>query len=506
MTENKEEKVQLRKVLGIWDSAAYIICTIIGSGIFVSPSGVISETVSPGMALVMWAFTGIINLLCAACYAELSLTFPQAGSDYTYIREGFGALGDFFSFLFAWVSFVFRDASARGVLSLTFATYFSKMFFPECEPPYELVRIIAAAALTLLTGMQCYSSTWAVKTADFLTAAKLIGLLVIILSGFSWVIVGHKENITGMMDNSSTAPGNYALAFFSAFWAYSGIQNSMNVVEEMREPLYKNITYSIIISQITIMAVYLLTNFAYVAVLTPDEIVQSSAVAISFAQRVIPSAVWIIPFFVGCSTFGSLNGGIMNTSRLHLAATRQRHLPRFLGLLHSKFSTPVPILIINLLISLALLCTNGIKDLLGYASYLSALAIALSIISLLIMRFKRPDLARPFRLPIAVPAGFLCVLIVLLIFPLFVKTVKTLVCFAFIGSGIPVYVVFKLLPDTMPFKRKALLWEAKMTRFNQKAFDSLPEDESVLKMARGETKKGEDNPAFEMAETRDKTE
>lgn len=179
----EKEGVKLRKVLSFWDTSAYIICSIIGSGIFVSPKGVLLQTVSPGMALIVWAATGIINMVTASCYAELSLTFPEAGSDYTYMREGLGVFGDLFAFLFVWVSFVFKDGCSRGVLSLTFATYFSQVFFGHCDPPDSLRRLIAALALTLLTAMQCYSSKIAVKTADFFTVSKLLGLAVIIVSG-----------------------------------------------------------------------------------------------------------------------------------------------------------------------------------------------------------------------------------------------------------------------------------------------------------------------------------
>ena len=117
--------------------------------------------------------------------------------------------------------------------------------------------------------------------------------------------------------------------------AYSGIQNAINVVEEIREPLKRNIISSIMISQLTIMAVYLLTNFAYVAVLTPYEILASDAVAMSFGDQILPGLSWMMPFFVACSTFGALNNSIMNSSRFLIAATRERHLPKPLGLLNA---------------------------------------------------------------------------------------------------------------------------------------------------------------------------
>ena len=74
----RSESVRLRRVLSVLDASAYIVCTIIGSGIFISPKGVILRTGSGATALAVWAFTGLVNLVVAFCYAELALTFPEA--------------------------------------------------------------------------------------------------------------------------------------------------------------------------------------------------------------------------------------------------------------------------------------------------------------------------------------------------------------------------------------------------------------------------------------------
>ena len=237
--------IKLRKVMSITDTSAYIICTVIGSGIFISPKGVLQNAGSPGMALVMWLVTGVISAVQAFCYAELSLTFPEAGSDYTYVRRIFGdmvrhlckttlkyLLWDFlirclfqFAFLFIWVNYLIRDSASRGVVSLTFSTYFCQMFFVGCQPPESLKRVVAAMALSILTAVQCYSSKWAVKTADFFTVAKLLGLVVIVVCGWGYLVAGNTGNLDGFMVGSSPNVGDYVTAFYVANWAYGGINN-----------------------------------------------------------------------------------------------------------------------------------------------------------------------------------------------------------------------------------------------------------------------------------------
>jgi amino acid transporter len=125
----------------------------------------------------------------------------------------------------------------------------------RCAPPESLKRIVAALALTTVTAIQAYSSKWAVKLADFFTVAKLIGLFVIIASGIGYVSSGNTENLQDMMADSSDQIPNYALAFLAAYWAYSGIANCVNVVEEIKDPVPRNVVISVTVSQLVIMAV-----------------------------------------------------------------------------------------------------------------------------------------------------------------------------------------------------------------------------------------------------------
>ena len=479
-------EIRLKQVLGRWDATLYIICGIIGSGIFISPKGVLEQTGSGAMALLMWLVTGLINLATAFCYAELALTIPKAGSDYTYINECFG---EFFSFLYIWVNFAFQDGCSRAVVALTFSTYFTQMFFPCGIAPESLKRLIAALALALLTAGQCYSTKFAVKTANTFTIAKLIGLAVIIVCGIGYIVTGHAEkNLNELADDANTDLGAYALAFYSANWAYGGINNAMNFVEDIRQDkgLKVSIIFAVVVSQSVIMAVYLVTNLAYLAVLSTSELLASEAVAMTFAGKIFSGLFWIMPFFVACSTFGTMNNSIMNSSRLVFAATRRGHLPKPLTLLQKDLLTPIPILITNLIISFALLCTDQVGNLILYTGYTSTLGIALAILALIILRFKRPLLERPFKLPVAIPIFTLGVLIVLLVFPLVQNTRVTLFCFAFIASGIPIYFLL-IRPDNINSSLSS--FQSNATKTMQKICLAIPEHG-------GKMVTGQDNKAF----------
>lgn len=138
------EIVQLKRTLGLPNGVALIVGLIIGSGIFVSPKGVLQEVGSVGGSLVIWAVCGVISLVGALCYSELGTSMPQSGGDYTYISEALGSLP---GFLFLWCAVVVLMPTGIAISSLTFAYYILQPVFPTCEPPESATRLIAACTI-----------------------------------------------------------------------------------------------------------------------------------------------------------------------------------------------------------------------------------------------------------------------------------------------------------------------------------------------------------------------
>lgn len=432
-------------------------------------------------------FAGCIAMLNALIYTELVLTFPESGSDYVYIREGFGPCA---AFLYTWV-YIFAENAGRAVVALTFSKYFCATIFSSCSPPEELVILLAALALSAVVCIQCYSTKFTILTSDIFTGAKLFGLFLIMAIGVVYVVTAGPPTTEVLLKGTSRDLGDYVLGFYAAFWAYSGVNVAVNVVEEVKLPLKRNMLFSAISAMLTITGVYMFTNLAYVSVLSYTSILASPAVAFTFGAASLPVLLhWVMPFFVACSTFGSMSNGTMVWARVAMAAARQGHLPTIFSLLQVDKLTPVPSLLLGLFTTLLMMASSTLYSLIQYTSYISVLASAMSVVTLLRFRIQYPEMKREFRLPILVPMAYLLISGFLLVYPFYSSPLKTGVCFGIIALGLPIYFLL-IAPKERPEILKKI--NAATNNFVQKLLLCLPEDFESVDY---KTKQGSENPNF----------
>ncbi|KAL7648920.1 UNVERIFIED_CONTAM: hypothetical protein RMT77_000855 [Armadillidium vulgare] len=432
----EEQRVGLKKELGLLDGVAIIVGVIIGSGIFISPTGVIQYTGSVGMSLIIWAFTGIMSTIGALCYSELGTMIPKSGGDYAYISEAYGGLP---GFLFLWVALVIIMPTGNTVVALTFANYILQPLFPGCDqPPDVAVRLIAAIVICLLTWVNCTNVKLATKVQDVFTVTKILALILIIGTGAYYLGTGHTDHYKAPFEGTNFEVASMATAFYQGFFSFSGWNFLNFVVEELKEP-YKNLPRAIWISLPLVTLIYFLTNVAYFAVLTPAEVLSSKAVAVTFGDRMLGKLSWIMPLFVACSTFGSLNGGIFASARLFFVGAREGHLPQSLALINIKKSTPVTAVIFLGFVSLFMLISSDIQILINYISFTESLFVLTSISVVLWMRYKYPERKRPIKVWIILPITFFVICLFLVILPIIERPVELGVAIVVLLSGVPIY-------------------------------------------------------------------
>ncbi|XP_063841152.1 Y+L amino acid transporter 2-like isoform X1 [Scylla paramamosain] len=411
--EDETQKTQLKKELGLLEGVAIILGIIVGSGIFISPKGVLRETGSVGMSLVVWVMCGLMSLVGALCYAELGTSIPKSCGDYAYINAGFGSLP---AFLFLWAANLIFVPTTNAIMALAFAKYVVQPFFPNCDLPDDAVRLIAALSICFLTALNCWNVRVTTKLQDFFMVTKIGALLIVIIAGIVHLCMGNTGNFYNSFQGTSTEPGEIAVSY-SGIFSYAGWNYLNFMTEELKNP-FVNLPRAIYISLPLVTLVYVMANVAYLAVLSPVDMLASDAIAVTFADRLMGSSSWVMPLLVALSAFGGLSVHIMTSSRLCFVGARQGHFPDNLALINCKCNTPMSSLIFLGLLSLVYLSTTDIYRLIDYTSFVESSFILCSITSLLYMRWKYPDMERPIKVNVIVPIAFLLVCGFLVFLPL----------------------------------------------------------------------------------------
>ncbi|XP_058501292.1 asc-type amino acid transporter 1 isoform X2 [Solea solea] len=436
--EMESDRVTLKKEIGLLSACTIIIGNIIGSGIFISPKGVLEHSGSVGLALVVWLLGGCIAALGSLCYAELGVTIPKSGGDYSYVTEIFGGL---MGFLLLWSAVLIMYPTTLAVIALTFSSYVLQPVFPNCVPPYMATRMLSATCLLLLTWVNCSSVRWATRIQDIFTVGKLMALGLIIVVGLVQIFNGNYEALTPQVAFSlekTPTVGQIALAFLQASFAFSGWNFLNYVTEEVVEPR-RNLPRAIYISIPLVTFVYTLTNIAYFSSMSPDELLSSNAVAVTFGEKLLGMFSVIMPISVALSTFGGINGYLFTSSRLCFSGAREGHLPSLLAMIHYKNCTPIPALLVCCAATIVILCIGETHNLINYVSFINYLSYGVTIAGLLFYRWKKPNLYRPIKVNLLVPVCYLMFWALLLGFSLYSEPVVCGVGLVIMLTGVPVY-------------------------------------------------------------------
>ncbi|KAJ8680627.1 hypothetical protein QAD02_016414 [Eretmocerus hayati] len=452
----KDDSLHLKRRVGLVSGVALIVGTMIGSGIFVSPTGLLIRTGSVGMSFVVWTGCGLLSLCGALAYAELGTMNTSSGAEYAYFMDAFGAPP---AFLFSWVSTLVLKPSQMAIITLSFAQYAVEAFAAECDPPPELVKLVALLAIVLILLVNCYSVNLATGVQNAFTAGKLIAILVIVAGGSWKLLQGNTQHLRKPFEGFAEATGadgdggsngveealnvgRLATAFYTGLWAYDGWNNLNYVTEEIKDPS-KNLPRSIMIGIPLVTLCYLLINVSYLAVMSPLEMIDSEAVAVTFGNRILGMLAWLMPLSVAVSTFGSANGTLFAAGRLCFAASREGHLMDCLSYVHVRRFTPAPGLIFHSIVAGAMVLSGSIDSLIDFFSFTAWIFYGGAMLALIVMRRTRPNHPRPYRCPLPIPILVLLVSAYLIVAPIIEKPqIEYLYAAGFIAAGMLFYLPF----------------------------------------------------------------
>jgi APA family basic amino acid/polyamine antiporter len=431
----------LKRQLGLWSAVAVLVGSTIGSGIFRSPAGIADKLPGPLPLMAVWVAGGLFALCGALTLAELSGEFPATGGMYVFIREGWGRLP---AFLFGWSELVLIRAASLGAISTTFSEYLLRVlgFDPGAKPYSDWVHYVAAVAIVLTATFNYVGVRWSSLVLNLTTLAKYGGLLFIIAVALFLGLPRTGGHFTPAAPAGSFHVAAFGLALVSVLWAFDGWADLSFVSGEVKEPR-RVLPRAIILGTCAVIAIYLLANLGYLAVMSVDEIRHSKLVAADVAQRLIgPAGVVFVASTVMLSTFGTLNATLLTAPRVFFAMADDGLFFRRVASVHPRYGTPSIAIILAAALGVLFVLLQTFEQLAD--TFVTAIVpfYALAVGAIFVVR-KRPGYDPPFRTPLypIVPALFILATLFLLGNALLDSTSRwpTLAVLAIILVGVPVY-------------------------------------------------------------------
>lgn len=435
LTEPTLRGADLPRKLGLFDALSIVVGIIIGGGIFLVPNLVASQLKSAPAILSVWVFAGVISFFGALACAELGTAFPATGGQYVFLRESWGPL---VGFLCGWSMFVVARTAQVAWLAVTLMLYVS--YFVPLSPFTS--KLLGLGAIALFTAINYWGVNAGAFVQKLFTAAKVAGLLLIIGSAFLWSgsVATPLHGTSGGFSLSG-----FGVALIACVLACDGWVQLSFVAGEVRNP-QRNILLALAIGSAVCTVIYLLANIAYLRVLSIPEIAASTHVGASMAERVLGTAGGkLVSLIILMSIIGTLNGCFLTSPRIYFAQARDGLFFQRFTTVHPRHLTPSFAIIAQGLWAAVLLISGSYESLVDYAMFALWLSYGAMVAGVIVLRIKRPDLPRPYRmwgypvtavLFLAITAWFLGNMIV-------TRPIPSLAGTALVAAGIPIYLLWK---------------------------------------------------------------
>jgi basic amino acid/polyamine antiporter, APA family len=431
---------ELPRKLGLFSAVAVLVGSTIGSGIFRSPAGVAEKVPDATMFFAAWVAGGVCVLAGALTYAELAGALPRTGGVFVYLREAFGRMP---AFLFGWTELTLIRASAVGAIATVFAEYLLRMigFFDA-----DAVHYTAAIAIVLVAAFNSLGIDIAASVQNLTAVSKYLALILLVLASFLLQGRTMAASVPAVSQAStSTGIGLFGLALISILWVYDGWADLTFVGGEIRRP-ERNLPIALITGTLAVIAIYLAANAGYVHVIGMGEVAKSKLVAADVAERLVGRiGVTFVSAAVMISTFGTLNASVMTGSRIFFAMADDGLFFKTVAAVHPRFQTPYRAIWLTAILGAAFVMIRSFEQLadtfvLGIWPFYAGGTAAVYV-----LRRKRPDLPRPYRVwgyPVT-PAIFLIASLFLLGNALITDFGGVWFVFAIQLLGIPAFLIWQ---------------------------------------------------------------
>ncbi|NLD37724.1 MAG: amino acid permease [Desulfatiglans sp.] len=398
-----DENDQLKRTIGLGTAVILVIANMIGTGVFTTSGFIMADLKNPAAMILCWFIGGILALTGALCYGELGAIFPKAGGEYVFLRE---SIGKPFGFLSGWVSLIVGFSAPIAAASIAFSKYLFRSIGAEASGqdvfnlfgilPLTFYTITGISVIILFSIAHWYSLSFGSRVQNILTLFKITVILAFIALGF-YLGKGSLENFSSGPVSKSLFTGEFATSLIYISFAYSGWNAAAYIGSEIKEPS-RNIPLSLLWGTMVVMALYMLLNLLFIYALPISEMTGIEDVGATAAISLF--GVKIGTIFSGAITIcllSVISAMIMTGPRVYYAMAKDNAFPKWFGDVNPKHTTPGKAILLQAAIAIIMVITSSFDKLLMYIGFTLSLFAMLTVIGLMILRFRLPSIDRPYR-------------------------------------------------------------------------------------------------------------
>jgi basic amino acid/polyamine antiporter, APA family len=394
--------------LSLLDSVLLLVSGIIGSSIFLTAKDIAGPLPQPMMFLLVWVIGGVVSLFGCVAFAELGSMFPESGGQYVYLRE---AYGDLVAFLYGWMLFAVANGGSIAALTVAAAAYTGQVFPIFSQEHVVLAfagiaitraHLFALLLIAIVTYVNVVGLRWGALLQNLSTWTKFSAMAAFVVLGFA---IGKGDWSHFSSHGAGLTMGLHPAQFLSAFgvgliavyWAYDGWVYITWVAGEVKEPR-RNVPLAMVLGVLAVGAIYVAMNVTYLYALPLTEIARHETIAHAAATALFSphAAVWL-SLMIAVSCFSAAATCTLSGARVYLAMAQDGVFFKRMAAIHPKWRTPA-FSLIGQGIWAALLTLSGRYDqLYTYVIFGMVMSYTLTVIGLFILRWKHPDIPRPYR-------------------------------------------------------------------------------------------------------------
>lgn len=440
---------KLLRILGVSFGIAVTLGSTIGVGILRTPGAVAAQLGNFWLIMIIWTIGGAYAFFATIAVTELATALPQAGGWYVYARR---AVGDYAGFTIGWINW-FSFCTAAAAISIAIAEYAARL-----APALAVnIKAIAIAVLLVFTLLHWFGVRLGSRAQEFISFASALGFVALVFAAFSF---GHRNASGSIVHAGVHLPATVAavvvaflLSFQSVIFTYDGWYGAIYFAEEDKDPS-RNLPRSMISAVLLIIAIYLLVNLALLYVLPLSQLAASRLAAADAAQAIFgANSGQLITALAFISLVSVTNAGFMQTPRILYGMSRDGLFISSGAAVNSR-GTPSVALIICTVTEILLVVTGTFEKLLAVTAFFWVVLYGSGFVSLMVLRMREPDLARPFK-AWGYPWSTLIVVILSVVFlvgVLISDTTNSIYALIVLGLSYPVYFVVKKAIPSPPLR------------------------------------------------------